>query len=218
MKFKWIKQSGNDKIIVFFNGWGMDERPFSFLETGVYDLLMIYDYVNLKIMLPDLSAYREKFLLAWSSGVRIADLIINGNEFKKRIAINGTAFTVDNDKGIHPNVFFATIKHFSPQNRDKFYRRMILKQEDYKRFTENLPARALSNQKEELEAIYSEKDNRNPDNIFDIAIISQKDKIIPSEKQEKYWSGQFSKIVKINDCGHFPFYRWKSWREIFYER
>jgi len=217
MQWKWIERSGNDSLILFFNGWGMDERPFDFLDRSGFDILMCYNYRDLNLTLPDLSAYPEKFLVAWSSGVRAADVALRYSSlsFCHGIALNGTAYTVDSELGIAPELFKATIDAFSKKNRDRFFRRMMTGIDAYKRFISSSPHRDLEEQKAELQAILKNSMvAANVDNLFDRVFIATKDRIVPTENQECYWKQQKSVTLKRVEGGHFSFYRWKSWKEI----
>ena len=64
MKYKWLNQKNNQKLIVFFNGWGMDEFVVNHLQAEEYDVLMFYDYNSLTIDfdLKTLGRYSEKYL------------------------------------------------------------------------------------------------------------------------------------------------------------
>ena len=48
MKYKWLnKEVNNSKLILFFNGWGMDDNVVKHLDVEDYDVLMFYDYNTL---------------------------------------------------------------------------------------------------------------------------------------------------------------------------
>ena len=47
MKYKWLNLKKNREVIIFFNGWGMDESVIKHLNYGSYDVLMFYDYNTL---------------------------------------------------------------------------------------------------------------------------------------------------------------------------
>ena len=72
MMKQWINQSGNPGLLIFFNGWGMDAKPFARLDATGLDVLMIYDYSNLDMPV-DLDALAGQYsscrLTAWSLGV-----------------------------------------------------------------------------------------------------------------------------------------------------
>ena len=47
MEYKWLSQKNNNKLIIFFNGWGMDEFPVKHLASDDYDIIMFYKYHSL---------------------------------------------------------------------------------------------------------------------------------------------------------------------------
>ena len=69
MKSLWLNKKNNKNIIVFFNGWGMNETIVSHIDYNKNDVLMFCDYRNLDIETFDFSQYENKFLVAWSMGV-----------------------------------------------------------------------------------------------------------------------------------------------------
>ena len=77
MKYKWLNKNNNQKLIIFFNGWGMDENVVKHLSPEDFDVLMFYDYNTLEIDFDWdlLNIYHEKNLIAWSMGVMVATLI-----------------------------------------------------------------------------------------------------------------------------------------------
>ena len=48
MKYKWLNKKNNEELILFFNGWGMDESVVSHINPENFDVIMIYDYNNLE--------------------------------------------------------------------------------------------------------------------------------------------------------------------------
>ena len=78
MKYKWLnKEAKNTKVVIFFNGWGMDENVVSHLNCEDYDVLMFYDYNTLDtdFDFDMLEMYSEKNLIAWSMGVMVGNFI-----------------------------------------------------------------------------------------------------------------------------------------------
>ena len=73
MRYKWLNKEGNNKLILFFNGWGMDECVVKHLNCEDYDVLMFYDYNTLDsdFDFNSLNIYTEKNLIAWSMGVMV---------------------------------------------------------------------------------------------------------------------------------------------------
>ena len=50
MKYKWLNLKNNQKLIIFFNGWGMDEGVVKHLDCEGYDILMFYNYNDFTII------------------------------------------------------------------------------------------------------------------------------------------------------------------------
>ena len=59
MKYKWLNRRENKKIILFFNGWGMDENVVKHLDSEDYDVLMFFDYKTLDTDFDLLNNYSE---------------------------------------------------------------------------------------------------------------------------------------------------------------
>ena len=110
MEYKWLNQDNNDKVIVFFNGWGMDESVVKHLCSDSFDVLMFYDYnsLNTNFDFKNLNLYSKKYLIAWSMGVMCASLF-NNIIYDKKVAINGTLLPIDARYGINPKIYELTI-------------------------------------------------------------------------------------------------------------
>ncbi len=129
MKSCWLHKKKSRCLLVFCNGWGMDETPFTRLDSNEYDILVFYDYQDLQ---PDFevdllaSEYEELILAGWSMGVVVGQLLFQKNKemFQKRIAINGTLCPIDDRFGIPRDTFQATHDNYNEATRLKFYRRM----------------------------------------------------------------------------------------------
>lgn len=195
MKYKWLNKQKNKKLIIFFNGLGMDENVVKHLDTEDYDVVMFYDYNNLEIDF-ELEEYEEKYLISWSMGVMIATNF--GFGFNSATAINGTLKPIDPKFGINPKIYDLTIACFNPE---KFIRNM------FETPVEMKVSRAIENQKSELAAIrnYSAKESFKYNRI----LISDNDKIIPTKAQCAYWG-----IEPNLKSGHCPFFLFKKWSEL----
>ena len=201
MEYKWLNNKNNSKIIVFFNGWGMDENIVKHLEPEDFDVLMFYDYNNLvtDFDFKTLDKYTQKYLIAWSMGVMTATLF--DIKYDKKIAINGTLKPIDNKYGIPVKIYDLTLKG--------------LTKESIKKFTDNMFSepvnieigRNFENQKSELLSLISY--NANENFKYDKVIISSNDKIFPTKNQTNYWN------INANlESGHAPFKLFKYWSEI----
>jgi len=212
MKKLWINKKNNSELLLFFNGWGMDEKPFSHLAVdNDLDIMMVYDYTTLEDI-AELNDYRTVHLAAWSLGVFAAAKVLAGKEFASAVAINGTLKPIDEGEGIAPAVFQGTIDSWSEASRMKFNRRMC--GVHAKHFTANASERSIESQKSELIALQELITNSPvPENIFQQAIISASDKIFLMHAQEKHW--QNNRIpIKVFDEPHYFFPEIKSWKEM----
>ena len=128
MKHFWLNKKNNSKLILIFNGWGMNETPFKHLACDDYDILILSDYRKFDIDLNTFGfdKYSEKYLIAWSMGVFVSGVYFEIlNKFDKKIAINGTNLIVDNNFGIPEKIFNVTVKFLNETSLDKFIKNMF---------------------------------------------------------------------------------------------
>lgn len=202
MKYKWLNINQNNKVIVFFNGWGMDESVVHHLEFSDYDVLMFYDYNNLDTNFDfnSLDKYKNKSLIAWSMGVMVATLF--NQKYTSATAINGTLKPIDNEFGIPQRIYDLTIKGFNEKGAQRFIKGM---------FNENIKlsqiSRDIENQKSELSALKNYTANSNFK--YNRIILSDNDKIIPTKNQIAFWG-----IEPNISSGHCPFMLFKKWEEL----
>ena len=205
MKYKWLNKINNKKLIVFFNGWGMDENIITHLEPEDYDILMFYDYITLDIEFDwnILDTYNEKILVAWSMGVMVGSEILNNysSHFSKKVAINGTLKPIDSEFGIHPKIYDLTIKGFNEKGRERFISSM------FDVATQITCERDIDNQHFELISLKNYSSNLKFN--YNKILISDNDKIIPTKSQVAYWG-----IEPNLKGGHCPFFIFKKWSEI----
>jgi pimeloyl-[acyl-carrier protein] methyl ester esterase len=215
MKKLWINKQNAPELLLFFNGWGMDEKPFKHLAVdNELDVLMIYDYKVLEDI-EELNDYKTIHLVAWSLGVFAASKVLSGMKFASATAINGTLKPIDEGEGIAPVIFQGTIDSWSDIARMKFNRRMC-GIEHNKQFKANAPERSVESQKSELIALQEQITNSPvPENIFQQAIISLNDKIFTRHNQETHWKNARIPLTIIDES-HYFFPELKSWKEILF--
>ena len=188
MKHKFLKKGGGEeKLILFFNGWGMDEGVISHLDAEGFDLCIFYHYDNDFSFDADLTeGYKKVYLIAWSMGVWAAS-----------------------------RTFKGTIDNFSERNKQKFDRRMLSSKEDFERLKTIEHKRTLENQLSELKVIYDlaiDTQEEILDFSFDKIIVGTKDFIFPTKNQINFWSEKTN--IKEIEASHFPFFLYKKWSEI----
>ncbi len=207
MKYNWLNRENNSKIIVFFNGWGMDDYVIKHLKSENFDILSFCDYESFEDINIDFSIYSEKILICWSMGVYIANLYYEKfKNFDRFIAVNGTQKPIDDKWGIPIAIYDLMIDNFNETTVSRFMKKMTLSDElvSYK-------SRSDEELKNELISIKK----LNPDKYlkFDKAIISKKDKIIPAKNQLAFWQEQGVKI-KEKDLPHYIFNTCSFWSDL----
>lgn len=201
MEYKWLNRENNKELVVFFNGWGMDESVVSHLDCTNYDVIMFYDYNSLETSFDFsvLEEYNKKNLIAWSMGVMTATLF--DVKYDSSVAVNGTLKPIDNQFGIPERIYDLTIKGFSPKGAERFIKNMFDKEVTLS------VNRSFENQKSELSALKAYSANR--DFKYSKILISDNDKIIPSKNQTAFWN-----IEPNLNSGHCPFFLFKKWEEL----
>ncbi len=202
MRYKWLHKYNNKKVIIFFNGWGMDESVVKHLDNEDFDILMFYDYntIDTDFDRNELNNYSQKYLVSWSMGVMTATLF--DIEYQSKTAINGTLKPIDDRYGIPERIYNLTLKGFSPKGAERFIKSMF-----YEDCVLPEVKREFENQKSELEALthyHSDLNFR-----YDKIIISEYDKIIPAKNQTSFWN-----IEPNIKSGHAPFICFKKWGEL----
>ena len=226
MRYKWLNKEGNNKLILFFNGWGMDENVVKHLDVEDYDILMFYDYNTLDTDFnwELLNIYHEKNLIAWSMGVMIDSIISTlirplgtFSHQWRRVCINGTLKPIDEEFGIHPKIYDLTIKGFSEKSRDRFIKSMFDTQPPFAFQAPSPLERDLKNQHSELITL-KEICKLAPSltlplgegkSLYNKILISDNDKIIPTKSQVAFWG-----IEPNLKSGHCPFFQFKKWSEL----
>lgn len=210
MQFKWLNKENNKNLILFLNGWAMNESAVANLEKDGFDILMLSDYKNVDFDLTqfDFEKYDKKYLVCWSMGVYVSNLFKKELEkFDKKIAINGTNKIIDNDFGIPEKIYKVTTKFLNESSLDKFIKNMF--------DAGNLnPSINITKSVEELreELISIQKIELSEELKFDYAFISNDDRVVPTKNQIAFWQNKAP--YKLINSTHCPFEIFKSWREI----
>ncbi len=224
-------KNDND-LIIFFSGWGIDYRTFLKINTH-QSLLIISDYNSInkfKQINSILSKYKNHFVITWSFGVFVYTNIldrININPLKV-IAINGTAYPIDNNYGIPERIFNITASNLTKESLIKFDHNCFDNEIHYKTNLESTPRRDISSLYSELlnlQDVYYNKSQTISDNSktpsktpknynFDTAYISTNDRIFSYKNQLNYWTTQTNTVIKEINTGHFPFYLWNRWEDL----
>lgn len=215
MQFHWLNKQNNSKLIIFFAGWSFDENPFKFLACENFDVLIVYDYSTIDENIEKFTSYKEINLIAWSMGVFVAYLLKDKlPKFNKKIAINGTPLPVNDEFGIPIKPFLLTLRHAKTGLEGKFYQNIFDTKEEFEKYSTMSVNRSIENRETELKSLYDKIRSAeiNYNRFYDKALISSRDKIIPTKNQINFW--QNNAEIEMLESGHFPYYNFKSWNEI----
>lgn len=216
MKTVFLRQSGGNELLIFFNGWSRDASDVSALSSP-FDVLEVHDYSDLN---PDdlfrlMQPYSHLHLAAWSLGVWAAAAVFehSGFRFESALAINGTLYPVHPEYGIAPDIFDGTISNWPDAGaRDRFLRRMAGSGLAAQLLPK--PERSPEDQQNELIAIRKQSsEHAVPANPYTKAVLGQRDRIIPFASQKRFWAGQGIPAATA-DLPHYPFGGLSSWEEV----
>lgn len=191
-------------LLLFFAGWGMDERPFLEYLPKDRDCWICYDYRSLDFDYSLIGHYAKVQVIAWSMGVWAASYVLRDNAFSvhESIAINGTVFPVHNEKGIAERIFQGTLDGLNEQALQKFRRRMCGSSEALQRFLIKAPQRSVEELREELQLIGEKsKEPLHSSFVWDKAYIGRQDKIFLPANQQKAWEGTTTLLIEAE---HYP--------------
>ena len=164
------------KLILFFNGWGMDNHVVQHLKIPPNYELKVLNFPYKVQINPD--NYEEIIAIGWSFGCYYLTkyLIETKLSCKEIIALNGHNCILGN-YGINPKMLDFTLKTLTPQTLLRFYKNMDI-DSNFK-----IPEKDFFSIKMELQ--YFKDNYQDLPFIFTKAFIGDKDKIIPAYKQKK---------------------------------
>jgi len=218
MTHTWLHQNKADQLILFFNGWGCDERQFNHMASTDYDVLMLNDYRDLTLPNEAFNAvhdYNEVHVAAWSFGVWVAQCVLMPlkDKIQSAIAINGTFQPVSTHYGIPEPIILGTLSNLSERNLVKFQRRMLKNSEDWKQFEQVKPQRSLDEVENELFLLTQHfQVGKMKEGFYSQAIIGSDDRIIPTANQKAFWADRVS--ISELEQSHFCFFAFQSWDEV----
>lgn len=213
MRLQFITNHHNERLLLIFAGWGMDTRPFNGLQRSGYDVAVAYDYTGFDskksaaVVEKIAKEHVETVVVAWSFGVRAAQEILSilseaEVSITRTVAINGTPMHIDDHLGIPTGIFSGTLAGLSERSVEKFYRRMFGSSADYAAFVPYKPDRTLQSLHDELVTFGMLPPIPVEHSLWDIALISDSDRIFPTANQQEAWREVDSDIM--TEGSHFP--------------
>lgn len=222
MQTHWITNN-NDRLILFFTGWGMDFYPTQHLSHEGYDLCVCYNYSDsIPAPISRWFQYKEIYLVAWSMGVWMAEKIFRDIlfDFTRAVAINGTPTPVNDLTGIPVQIADSTYRTMDNDNLNRFYRRINQTPINIEQFEQNKPQRTIDDQRKELGLLVNQTGYYKPRIKWGKALISINDQIFSAENQKKYWTERPLTPIQIEylNAPHNPFYKYGAWPEILHHQ
>lgn len=218
MKTYIRRREKNNKLILFYGGWGTDENVFAPFCDDDSDFILFYNYsADEALVLPEIKTYEKITLIGWSLGVWAAEYLSNKTGIKPdvTIAVNGTPVPADNQYGIPLNVFEGTLNNITEENIEKFYFRMFGDKKNYLANIDRIPHRTIKSLHDELRWLYNRiMEQKEPGFRWDYAVTSEIDRVFPSENLKSYWEKEKSTYHIILPLPHYFFHKWKSFTEF----
>ena len=205
MQHETIIQAGQPRLLLFFAGWASDTTPFRDYRPARRDYIICYDYRTLENDILPKNTYKEVDIVGWSMGVWAASHVAPALQIpiRQSIALNGTPFPIDAERGIPPTIWQGTLDNLSPLSLHKFTQRMCADTEAFHRFLRVTPHRPIDELAEEMRAV-GRMQHTLPAPAFrwQEAVIGSRDRIIPPDNQTRAW--QVSGVpVRTLDIAHY---------------
>ena len=210
MKTKLISNNSKD-LILFLTGWGCDDVQFQSM-TSSKDVLLCWDYTDLELNF-DFSKYENICLLTYSAGVYVAGLIADKlPKFKLKIAINGNPLMFDEYFGINENLI-NTMYKLNEDNYLQFRKDfLVYNNEEFEYFNNHTSIRTFDSCATELKNLEEYSKTKFTPIDYDIALLSDNDKIFNPTTQRKYFKASY---IILNNQAHNVFYKIKTYDDIF---
>lgn len=220
MEKVFLGDTGHNSLIILFLGWGFSPDSFAGIRKPGFDILSVRGYEGLSGNMIDEeiraflkerdSAYSEVVVIAWSFGVKAAAAFLENTTIPVTLslAVNGTEYHIDNDRGIPRAIFKGTLEGLSDRTFEKFRLRCAgswakLRQLDVDGNTNDIDA--LRRELEWFASLPPVPPARRY-SIWDKVVIGENDRIFPVNNQTKAWEGY--DIFVIPGMEHVPDFQW----------
>ena len=208
---KYFINNNSDTLLLFFTGWGCDEKEFEHLRADS-DVLLLYEYSDLNLEF-DFSKYKEINLIAFSAGVFIASVFDFKIKLNRKIAISGNPYLFDEHFGLSKKIQ-EVLYNVTEETADDFARNYLVKTDDEWQVFHH-SQRTIDSCKAEfdsLKRIYQTKKQIIKD-IYDTAIAGDEDPIFNVLSQKEFFK---DKLRIVKNARHNVFFRIKNYKDILY--
>lgn len=214
MEAKWVVKNSRKSLILFFCGWGFDERCIRHISSQSHDVVAVYDYRSLDFDQSITNGYDEVVVVAWSFGVWAAGWLMEQGLLRANhaYAINGTLNPVNDSEGIPTAIFEGTVSNLTEATMKKFMMRICGGARGYAELAALMPRRQFEEQKEELILLgeYFQKWPLAKQDTWLSATIATEDLIFPYQNMKNHWRDRVTTISGAHLC----FGKVASWGEM----
>lgn len=219
MQHEYIIHEHHPRLLLFFAGWASDATPFRSYRPEGMDLLICYDYRTLDTGFLPHGAYESIDVVGWSMGVWAASHVVPALDIpvERSIALNGTPFPIDAERGIHPDIWQGTLRNLSEASLHKFCRRMCLDTPSFHHFLRVTPRRPVNELADEMRAIdHLRATMPTPTLHWTQAVVGNRDRIIPPDHQLRAWQQLGVPVLTLDDAHYsepmFHHYLQELWK------
>ncbi|MEA1886131.1 MAG: DUF452 family protein [Bacteroidota bacterium] len=214
MKTHIRRREDNEKLIIVFGGWGIDQNAFIPLCKESHDFILYYNYsADEPLVLPDRKTYSQVIVIGWSLGVWAAEYMSGSMNLNPdlAIAVNGTPVPANDKYGIPLEIFEGTLNKIDESGLYKYNDWLFGSKSVLENNRDKLSVRSIDSLISELRWLYN-RIMENPDRKYrwDIAVSSRDDRVFPSPNQINYWRQREDTRHIIIDQPHYPFHFWGS--------
>lgn len=200
MQFTWLKQQGEQDLVLFVLGWAASPNAVCHIDPPGCDVLAVHDYTSLRpLRAADYASYRRIYLFAWSFGVWVAEQYCRELPLYKAIALNGTPFPVDERYGMRLRVVLRTMQQQARTGKQPAPAEAAraIPSGPY-------PERSIDSKVDELTRLATlSREHSSAHLVWHAAYIADKDEIFPPEKMWAYW--QSVGLGTGFESYHYPF-------------
>lgn len=214
MEAKWVVKNSRRSLILFFCGWGFDERCIKHIGDQRHDVVAVYDYRSLSFDASITNGYDKVVVVAWSFGVWAAGWLMEQGLLKVNSthAINGTLNPVSGSEGIPAAIFEGTVGNLTEATMKKFTMRICGGARGYAELSRLMPQRCFEEQREELILLgeHFQRWSLSNKDIWSSALISTDDLIFPYQNLKNHWGDRATTIGGAHLC----FGKVETWGEM----
>ncbi len=189
MQHTWLRQEGNDNLILFMLGWAATPNAVCHIPLPGYDVLACHDHRSIApLRAEDFAGYRRIYLFAWSFGVWVAEQCCRELPLYRAVALNGTPYPVDERYGMRLRAVMRNMRAMVRAGGNNPFGSGA--QEDGRSIPAGpYPDLTAQEKLDELTLLaeWSGADSA-PHLHWDAAYIGDKDEIVPPDRMRAYWN------------------------------